>query len=221
MKQTFIIDYGSGNIRSVYNAIKKVSTDNLTEVKVTSSANDLKNASHIILPGVGSFESCLLGLEKSGIKEQLIESVLVKKTPFLGICVGMQMLATKGYENGEFLGLDWIRGEVKKIDIKNKKLKIPHMGWNSIKFLKETNFIKNLLKKIKQTNLNEICAYFVHSYNFKIEFESEKTLSTNYGEEITAMVSKGNIIGTQFHPEKSHNFGLAFLQTFIEHWDFE
>ena len=103
MKQTFIIDYGSGNIRSVYNAIKKVSTDNLTEVKVTSSANDLKNASHIILPGVGSFESCLLGLEKSGIKEQLIESVLVKKTPFLGICVGMQMLATKGYENGEFL----------------------------------------------------------------------------------------------------------------------
>ena len=116
MKEAVIIDYGSGNISSVYNAVKKVSLDKSCKVKVTSLARDLKKASHIILPGVGSFESCVTGLEKSGVKEQLIESVIEKKTPFLGICVGMQMLATKGYENGEFLGLNWVKGEVKKIN---------------------------------------------------------------------------------------------------------
>jgi len=221
MKEAVIIDYGSGNISSVYNAVKKVSLDKSCKVKVTSLARDLKKASHIILPGVGSFESCVTGLEKSGIKEQLIESVIEKKTPFLGICVGMQMLATKGYENGEFFGLNWVKGEVRKINTHKQKLKIPHMGWNSLKFLKYNSFVKKLINKINTGNCDEINAYFVHSYNFKLKYPSEKILTTNYGEEITAMISKENIIGTQFHPEKSHYFGLAFLQTFIENGEFE
>ena len=221
MKETLIIDYGSGNIRSVFNALNEVSHDKNIKIKVTSSANHIKHASHIILPGVGSFESWIRGLEKSGLKEQLIENVMEKRKPFLGICVGMQMLATKGYEKGEFNGLNWIRGEVKKIQIPNKNLKIPHMGWNSLKFLKRNKFINKLLEKIKFSNADEICAYFVHSYNFNLKNEEEKILSTNHGEEITAMVSHKNIIGTQFHPEKSHYFGLAFLETFLEDWDFE
>ena len=216
MKNVLIIDYGTGNLKSVYNAIKKVSEKQDCKIFVSSSIEDLKKSTHIILPGVGAFESCLNGLIKTKVRGYLEEMVLEKKKPFLGICVGMQMLATKGFENGEFDGLDWISGEVKKINNQNNNLKIPHMGWNTLKFLKETTFTKRLLKKMKITNLNDLSAYFVHSYNFKNTNENEKVITTIYGEEITAMISKENIIGTQFHPEKSHYFGLAFLRTFLE-----
>ncbi len=216
MKKIVIIDYGSGNIRSVFNALNNVSNDKAIDLRVSSAIEDIKSASHIILPGVGSFKSCISGLKKTGIHQHLKNIVLENRVPFLGICVGMQMLATKGFENGEFSGLNWIKGEVKKINPNSNKLKIPHMGWNTLKFEKETDFTRKLLKKIKSSPTDEITAYFVHSYNFKIKDESEKIVTTNYGEEITAMVSKENIIGTQFHPEKSHLFGLAFLQTFIE-----
>jgi len=220
MNTIVIIDYGSGNIRSVYNAIKKVSTLSKRKIIVSSEIDDVKKATHIILPGVGSFESCVNGLKKTSLLSILREKVFEEKVPFLGICVGMQMLATKSYEKGVFNGLNWIKGEVKKIDVKNTKLKIPHMGWNTIRFKKETRFIKKLLEKIKYNKEKEVSAYFVHSYNFMIKDESEKILTSNYGKEITAMVARKNIIGTQFHPEKSHNFGLAFLETFLELKDF-
>ncbi len=216
MTKVIIIDYGSGNIKSVYNAIKEVTRDKVCEIKVSSSVKDIKASSHIILPGVGAFNPCLNGLKKKKIKKHLEEMVLEKKRPFLGICIGMQMLATKSFENGEFLGLNWIEGEVKKINTHQKKLKIPHMGWNTLNFQKETSFTKRLLKKLKFDNFMEISAYFVHSYNFKNRHKNEKIITTTYGQEITAMISKDNIIGTQFHPEKSHKFGLAFLKTFLE-----
>tara|TARA_X000001036_G_scaffold350593_1_gene331310 strand:- start:1598 stop:2254 length:657 start_codon:yes stop_codon:yes gene_type:complete len=215
MKRIVIINYGSGNLQSVYNALKNVSLKN--EVVIVSSLlSDIKKATHLILPGVGSFKSCLEGLRKTSLMKALEEMVIEKKKPFLGICVGMQMLATKGYENGEFAGLNWIQGEVKKIKVGKKKLKIPHMGWNDLTFKRKSEFTDNLLKKIHTKTNEKISAYFVHSYNFKIKNERERVLTTSHGEEITAMVSKNNIIGTQFHPEKSHNFGLAFLKTFIE-----
>ncbi len=216
MSNVVIIDYGTGNIKSVYNALKEVSKKEICKITVSSSVEDLKKSTHIILPGVGAFESCLNGLKKKKIEKYLEEMVLEKKKPFLGICVGMQMLATKSFENGEFLGLNWIKGEVKKINVRKNKLKIPHMGWNTLNFVEENPFTESLLKKIKFDNSKEISAYFVHSYNFKNKNENEKIITTDYGEEITAMISKGNIIGTQFHPEKSHLFGLAFLKTFME-----
>ncbi len=220
MKNIVIIDYGSGNLKSVFNAIQKVTDKKSYDIKVSNLSQDLKNASHIILPGVGSFESCVNGLKKLNIEEDLNKAVLQNKTPFLGICVGMQMLATKGFENGEFEGLDWIGGTVEKIKVKDKKFKIPHMGWNILKVKKETPFVKHLLQKIKIKNSYEISAYFVHSYNFKTKEKSNKILTTEYEGEIAAMVSKDNIIGTQFHPEKSHIFGLNFLETFIEQKEF-
>ena len=220
MKNIVIIDYGSGNLKSVFNAIQKVTEKKSYNIKVSNLSQDLKNASHIILPGVGSFESCVNGLKKLNIEADLNKAVLQNKTPFLGICVGMQMLATKGFENGEFDGLDWIRGTVEKIKVKDKKFKIPHMGWNILKVKKETPFIKHLLQKIKIKSSDEISAYFVHSYNFKTKEQSNKILTTEYESEIAAMVSKENIIGTQFHPEKSHIFGLNFLETFFEQKEF-
>ena len=208
-----IIDYGSGNIKSVYNAFNYLCKEGKKKLIVTNNYSEIKKSTHIILPGVGAFQSCISGLKQISVREVLEEKVLNDKTPFLGICVGMQMLATVGHENGIFSGLNWIKGEVKKIKPTINKLKIPHMGWNELEFKKDTNFIKELRKK---TNLERVTAYFVHSYNFFLENESEKVVTTKYGQEITAMVSKSNIIGTQFHPEKSHNFGLAFLKTFLE-----
>ena len=213
MNKIVIIDYGSGNIKSVFNAVKKISEG---KVAISSTVKELKSASHLILPGVGSFESCITGLEKTNIMEDLREIVFEKKIPFLGICVGMQMLATKGFEKDNFLGLNWIKGEVRKIKTQKKNLKIPHMGWNTLIFKKKTKFTDSLLKKIKMDYTDEITAYFVHSYNFITKNKCDHIISTNYGEEITAMVSKDNIFGTQFHPEKSHIFGLAFLKTFLE-----
>ncbi len=215
MKRIVIINYGSGNLKSVYNALKNISLKK-KQIIVSSSLSDIEKSTHLVLPGVGSFNSCLEGLKLTNLIKPLEEMVLERKKPFLGICVGMQMLATKGYENGESAGLNWIEGEVKKIELEKKGLKIPHMGWNDLIFKNSTEFTNNLLKKIKTKSYEQISAYFVHSYNFKIKNQEEKILTTSHGQEITAMVAKNNIIGTQFHPEKSHNFGLAFLETFAE-----
>ena len=217
MKLLTIIDYGSGNIKSVYNAFNKISSKKKFKLLISSKKSDIEKSSHLVLPGVGSFESCISGLRNSNLIDSILKKVEIEKKPFLGICVGMQMLATKGFENGEFLGLNWIEGNVKKIKKVNKKLKIPHMGWNNLQFKKENYFIKKLKKKI---NTSEISAYFVHSYNFNTKNSEDKIVSTFYGQEITAMVSKDNIIGVQFHPEKSHKFGLKFLETFVENEEF-
>ena len=137
------------------------------------------------------------GFKSSNLIDSILEKVSIEKKPFLGICVGMQMLATKGFENGEFMGLDWIEGNVKKLKKTHKHLKIPHMGWNNLEIKKRKYFYKKVKKKI---NSQEISAYFVHSYNFETKNSDDKIMSTHYGQEITAMVTKNNIIGVQFHP---------------------
>ena len=212
-----IIDYGCGNIRSVYNAFNLISKKKKLRIVISSNKSDIEKSSHLVLPGVGSYETCINGLRNSNLIDSILKKVNIEKKPFLGICVGMQMLASKGFENGEFLGLNWIKGNVKKIKKSHELLKIPHMGWNNLLIKKENSFIKKLKEKIDKPSIS---AYFVHSYNFETEDSKNKIMTTNYGQEITAMVSKENIIGVQFHPEKSHKFGIKFLETFIENEEF-
>ena len=212
-----IIDYGCGNIRSVYNAFNLISKKKKLKIVISSNKSDIERSSHLVLPGVGSYETCINGLRNSNLIDSILKKVNIEKKPFLGICVGMQMLASKGFENGEFIGLNWIKGNVKKIKKSHELLKIPHMGWNNLLIKKENSFIKKLKEKIDKPSIS---AYFVHSYNFETEDSKNKIMTTNYGQEITAMVSKENIIGVQFHPEKSHKFGIKFLETFIENEEF-
>lgn len=212
-----IIDYGCGNIRSVYNAFNLISKKKKLKIVISSNKSDIERSSHLVLPGVGSYETCINGLRNSNLIDSILKKVNIEKKPFLGICVGMQMLASKGFENGEFLGLNWIKGNVKKIKKSHELLKIPHMGWNNLLIKKENSFIRKLKEKIDKPSIS---AYFVHSYNFETEDSKNKIMTTNYGQEITAMVSKENIIGVQFHPEKSHKFGIKFLETFIENEEF-
>ena len=212
-----IIDYGCGNIRSVYNAFNLISKKKKLKIVISSNKSDIEKSSHLVLPGVGSYKTCINGLRDSNLIDSILKKVNIEKKPFLGICVGMQMLASKGFENGEFLGLNWIKGNVKKIKKSHELLKIPHMGWNNLLIKKENSFIRKLKEKIDKPSIS---AYFVHSYNFETEDSKNKIMTTNYGQEITAMVSKENIIGVQFHPEKSHKFGIKFLETFIENEEF-
>ncbi len=213
MKLVSIIDYGCGNIRSVFNAFNAIREKKNIKVLVTSEEKEIKRANYLVLPGVGSFESCIKGLKKSNLLGIITQKVKDDYIPFLGICVGMQMLATHSFENGKYEGLNWIKGEVKKVQKTRERLKIPHMGWNNLEIKKETAFIKKLKTKLE---FEKVSAYFVHSYNFLTKNEDNKIMTVNYGQEITAMVSENNIIGTQFHPEKSNFFGLIFLETFLE-----
>ena len=213
MKLVSIIDYGCGNIRSVFNAFNAIREKKNIKVLVTSEEKEIRRANYLVLPGVGSFESCIKGLKKSNLLGIITQKVKDDYVPFLGICVGMQMLATHSFENGKYEGLNWIKGEVKKVQKTKERLKIPHMGWNNLEIKKETAFIKKLKTKLE---FEKVSAYFVHSYNFLTKNEDNKIMTVNYGQEITAMVSENNIIGTQFHPEKSNFFGLIFLETFLE-----
>ena len=213
MKLVSIIDYGCGNIRSVFNAFNAIREKKNIKILVTSKEEEIKRANYLVLPGVGSFESCIKGLKKSNLLDVITHKVKGEGIPFLGICVGMQMLASHSFENGKFDGLNWIKGEVRKIQKTNASLKIPHMGWSNLKLKKETAFIKKLKAKLE---FEKVSAYFVHSYNFLTKDENNKIMTAHYDQEITAMVSENNIIGTQFHPEKSNFFGLIFLETFLE-----
>lgn len=213
MKLVSIIDYGCGNIRSVFNAFNAIREKKNIKVLVTSNEKEIKRTNYLVLPGVGSFESCIKGLKKSNLLDVITHKVKDDCIPFLGICVGMQMLATHSFENGKFKGLNWIEGEVKKMQQTHERLKIPHMGWSNLELRKETAFIKKLKTKLE---FEKVSAYFVHSYNFFTKNEKNKIMTTDYEQEVTAMVSENNIIGTQFHPEKSNFFGLIFLETFLE-----
>ena len=199
-----LIDYGSGNLQSAYKALELVS-DYKKKIFVTSNSKDLLKADKIILPGVGAFADCMKGLKSiSGIINVLNEVVLKKKKPFLGICIGMQLMATEGKEKGNHKGLGWIEGKVIKIK-KNKKIKIPHMGWNTVKVASKHPIIKR--KKFE--------SYFVHSYNFICKDKKNVLATCDYQQKITAIVGKENIIGTQFHPEKSQKVGLEILKNFV------
>ncbi len=206
-----VVDYGVGNLRSIAKSIEKANSDsNLNySIKVSSDVSDVKRSDKIVLPGQGSFKACREGIDKiSGLKNELEESVLNKKKPIFGICAGMQLFATIGFEEKKTEGLNWIPGEVVKLDLGESNLKIPHMGWNEIKLENSSSVFKNLV--------NNNHAYFIHSYEFIPKDKKLISLTTNYGKEVVAAVSFKNIYGAQFHPEKSQNTGIKILTNFLK-----
>ena len=202
-----IVDYSSGNISSVINSFKEVSKDKIN-IEVTSDLNKIKSSDKIVLPGQGSFKSCIDSLNAiDGLIETLNEFVLNKKKPLLGICVGLQMFADIGYEESETKGLSWISGKVSKINNNNGKYKLPHIGWNQINIVKESKIFKNIE--------NNTHMYFVHSYEFIPKDKNVISSTTDYSSNIVCSIEKENIFGTQFHPEKSDKFGLQIIENFI------
>lgn len=194
-----IIDYGMGNLHSVFKALKRIGA----EATISSKLEDIKKADKLILPGVGHFKKGMDNLRKLNIINELNKKVLEEKTPILGICLGMQLLSNFS-EEGNVTGLSLIDAETKKLDVKS--LKIPHMGWNNLEILKSNI----LLKDIKNTDL----FYFVHSYNVVCSNQQDILSLTSYGQEFISSVQKNNIYGVQFHPEKSHLAGLNILKNF-------
>lgn len=215
MQRVVIIDYGSGNLHSAAKALERAATESEAnaEIDVTSDAGKVATADRIVLPGVGAFGDCRAGLEAvPGLIETLHEAVRTKARPFLGICVGMQLLARVGREFKDTEGLNWISGEVTAIEPNDPALKIPHMGWNTL----DVSQTHPLLDGIATGN-DGLHAYFVHSYHFRPENRSTVLATTNYGGAVTAMVASDNMAGTQFHPEKSQALGLKLLGNFL-HW---
>ena len=205
-----IVDYGVGNLRSIAKSIEKANSDNNLNysIKISSDVNDVKKSDKIVLPGQGSFKSCKEGIDNiEGLQEELNESVLIKKKPIYGICAGMQLFATTGYEEKKTEGLNWIPGEVVKLDLGSSKFKIPHMGWNELKLENVSNVFKEMFNKEH--------AYFIHSYEFIPKDRQNVSITTDYGKDVIAAVSSGNIYGSQFHPEKSQKTGLAILTNFL------
>tara|TARA_Y100000768_G_C23984785_1_gene688099 strand:- start:137 stop:748 length:612 start_codon:yes stop_codon:yes gene_type:complete len=196
-----IIDYGAGNIGSIRNMLKKIGYISI----ITSKIEEIESASHIILPGVGSFDFGMKQLKRLDLINILTKKVIDEKTPFLGICLGMQLLA-KSSEEGELSGLGWFDADVIKFNFNKNDLKVPHMGWNTVT-IKSTN-------KLMSSSKNKRF-YFVHSYYFKASNVNEIMLETTYGIKFTSAIFKDNIFGVQFHPEKSHKFGMKLLSNFI------
>ena len=206
-----IVDYGSGNLRSAEKAFEKAAQEHEIDVKVivTSNADAVVNADRVILPGVGAFADCYQGLNAlGGMVEALREVALKKARPFLGICVGMQLLAERGLEHGTHEGLGWIGGEVQPIDTKNIRMKVPHMGWNALQINQGHS---KLFKGIE----DGAYVYFVHSFRFVPTETSHVIASVEYGPTIVAALARDNIAGTQFHPEKSQAHGLRLLANFL------
>jgi glutamine amidotransferase len=206
-KNITIIDYGSGNILSAKQSFARViNKENLdADVCISGNPDIIKNSTHIVLPGQGAFETCINGLKQiPGMIDELNNFVVVKKKPFFGICVGMQLLANNSLENGDHRGLGWIDGTIEKLP--NENLKMPHMGWNSIRVLN-----KNLKINPKETDY-----YFVHSYYFNCKNKDNIMAETNYGINFPSIVNKENIYGLQFHPEKSSDQGLDIIKSFIK-----
>jgi glutamine amidotransferase len=202
-----IVDYNSGNISSVINSFQEVARDKVN-IEVTSDLNKIKTSDKVVLPGQGSFKSCVEALNNiNGLVDTLNEFVIDRKKPLLGICVGLQMFADIGYEEIETRGLGWIPGKVSKIDNQSGKYKLPHIGWNQIDILKKSKIFKNIE--------NNSHMYFVHSYEFIPEDKNVILATTNYSSKIVCAVEKENIIGTQFHPEKSDKLGLQIIKSFI------
>ena len=206
MKVT-IVDYNSGNISSVINSFKEVAKDKVN-IEVTADLDKIKSSDKVVLPGQGSFKSCVDALNKiNGLTEALHEFAINNKKPLLGICVGLQMFADIGYEETETKGLGWISGKVSKIDNQNGKYKLPHIGWNQINIVKQSKIFENIE--------NNSHMYFVHSYEFIPEDKNVISATTDYSSNIVCSVEKGNIFGTQFHPEKSDKMGLKVIENFI------
>jgi glutamine amidotransferase len=203
-----IVDYNSGNISSVINSFKEVAQNNVN-IEVTSDLSKIKSSDKVVLPGQGSFKSCVDALNNiSGLADTLNEFAINNKKPLLGICVGLQMFADVGYEETETKGLGWIPGKVSKIDNQNGKYKLPHIGWNQINILKDSKIFKDIE--------NNSHMYFVHSYEFVPKDKNLISATTEYSSNIVCSVEKENIFGTQFHPEKSDKGGLKIIDNFIK-----
>jgi glutamine amidotransferase len=208
-----IIDYGSGNLHSALKSFERAARESGSGVKValTREPEEVRRAGRIVLPGVGAFADCYAGLHAApGMREALEEAVREKGRPFLGICVGMQMMAGRGLEHGEHEGLGWIGGEVGLIKPDDPALKIPHMGWNTLSVKNDHPLLEGL--RLEEDGLH---AYFVHSYHFRTADPAHDILETDYGGPVTAMVAKDNMAGVQFHPEKSQKLGLALIANFL------
>ena len=202
-----IVDYNSGNISSVINSFKEVAKDKVN-IEVTSDLKKIKSSDKVVLPGQGSFKSCIEALNSiKGLVDTLNEFAMNSKKPLLGICVGLQMFADIGYEEIETKGLGWISGKVSKINNQNNKYKLPHIGWNEINILKGNKIFKDIE--------NNSHMYFVHSYEFIPNDKTVTAATTNYSSNIVCAVEKENIFGTQFHPEKSDKIGLKIIDNFI------
>ena len=202
-----IVDYKSGNISSVINSFEEVAKDKVN-IEVTSDLNKIKSSDKVVLPGQGSFKSCVEALNNiNGLTDILNEFAITNKKPLLGICVGLQMFADIGYEETETKGLGWIAGKVSKIDNQNGKFKLPHIGWNQINIVKDSKIFKEIN--------NNSHMYFVHSYEFIPEDKNVISATTDYSSNIVGSVEKENIFGTQFHPEKSDKMGLKIIDNFI------
>jgi glutamine amidotransferase len=203
MTTVAIIDYGRGNVRSVANALEYCGADAV----VTADAAVIDDASHIVLPGVGAFGDAMAALQARGLPEVLHRQVFAKGKPFLGVCLGMQILAERGFEHGAHAGLGWIKGDVVRLAPGPDALKIPHMGWNDVR----TSAPHPLFKGLRP---GQLTFYFVHSYHFRAA--PEAVLATcDYGAAFVAAVAKDNIVATQFHPEKSQDSGVEVLQNFV------
>jgi glutamine amidotransferase len=208
-----VIDYGSGNLHSAAKALERAAREGGTNAKilVTNKPEDVRAAERVVLPGVGAFADCKRGLDEvPGMVEALTEAVKQNGKPFFGICVGMQLLAGRGLEHGVTEGLGWIKGDVDRIAPSDPSLKIPHMGWNTLREQRKHALFDGI--ELGEKGLH---AYFVHSYHLKPEDRSDLLAETDYAGAITAAVARDNIAGAQFHPEKSQKLGLALLSNFL------
>ena len=209
MNKIAIIDYGAGNLFSVSSALRRVAKEHNAEIEIliTNDATELDNASHIILPGVGAFADCINNLRGcDGMIAAMNEQIFTHNKPFLGICVGMQMLFDYGNEYGRHAGLGWLKGEIMPLSA-SPDLRVPHMGWNELRKLRPHPLLNGV------NDGDDV--YFVHSYYAVCENETDMLATTDYGCIIPAIIGKNNIMGTQFHPEKSHNIGATILNNFL------
>jgi glutamine amidotransferase len=209
MSLVALIDYGSGNLASAAKALARAGAESGQEIAVTADTDIVRRAERIVLPGVGAFADCMKGLSAiPGMVEVLRGQVLQKGVPFLGICVGMQLLASIGREFGDHAGLGWIAGEVVKMTPEDPALKIPHIGWNELTVRRAHPLLAGIESGAH--------AYFVHSYQFVPALPEDLLATTDYGGPVTAVIGDGNIAGTQFHPEKSQATGLRLLGNFLK-----
>ncbi|MDB5506026.1 MAG: imidazole glycerol phosphate synthase [Devosia sp.] len=213
MSSVAIIDYGSGNLRSAAKAFERAAADRDVppEIIVTADPDVVRRADRIVLPGVGAFADCRMGLlNVRGMREALEERVIVDAVPFLGICVGQQLMASEGHEKGVHKGFGWIAGNVVRLEPSDPELKIPHMGWNTISITTPHALFAGI-----PDGPDGLHAYFVHSYHLAATRPAEIMATAEYGMTITAAVGRDNLFGTQFHPEKSQTLGLQLIANFL------
>jgi len=212
MEKVVIVDCGSGNLRSAAKAFERAAADGkrAVSVEVTNSPEAVRRADRVALPGQGAFAAVLAGVaEVPGLREALEEAAIQRARPFLGICVGMQLMADRGLEHGSRGGFGWIKGEVVPLSPSDRKLKVPHMGWNDLTLDRPDHPV---LAGIRTGDH----AYFVHSYRFDCANPSDRLAHADYGGPVTAIIGRDNLVGTQFHPEKSQSLGLSLIASFLE-----